>query len=180
MVGIAKGSDAGLLKAVALREGVSHSVLIAAAKWLSWSGNTAQRSLMVIAASAWLLWKRKASAGVVMLVMPTLAAVTATILKESFDRARPNLVPHLENITNPAFPSGHAMNAAAFFILVALLIPGRQPRLTMAACISIIFLIGVSRIMLGVHWPSDVVAGWILGTAFALTGWAITIRVEGK
>ena len=151
---------------------------IAIARWLSWAGMASPRSLMMIAAALWLVWRKRPRAALVMLVVPVLSAVASTVLKESFGRVRPHLVPQLEIINNPAFPSGHATNAASLFLLLALLIPGPHPRLTMAGCAGAALMIGLSRIMLGVHWPSDVLGGWMLGSAFALAGLAIANKWE--
>lgn len=163
----------------ALQDGGADALWIEIARWFSWAGMASPRSLMMIAAALWLAWRKRPRAALVMLVMPVLSAVTSTVLKESFGRVRPNLVPQLEMINNPAFPSGHATNAAALFLLLALLIPGPHPRLTLVACAGAALMIGLSRIMLGVHWPSDVLGGWMLGSAFALAGLVIANKWEG-
>ncbi len=172
--------DNSLSRALGLHVNQGQGMWIALAQWSSWAGTASQRSLMMIAAALWLLWRTRPRAALVMLVAPVLSAIASTVLKEVFGRVRPELIPHLEAITSPAYPSGHATNAASLFILMALLIPGPRPNLTMAACISMALLIGFSRVMLGVHWPSDVIGGWMLGTAFALAGAGIVNIWEGN
>jgi undecaprenyl-diphosphatase len=99
--------------------------------------------------------------------------VLAGLLKLVYARPRPTLVPHLVDVTSSSFPSGHATDSAIVYLTLAALlarsIPERGPRIyIIGAAILMILLIGVSRVYLGVHWPSDVAAGWTLGAAWAL------------
>ena len=94
-------------------------------------------------------------------------------MKLFFARVRPDLVAHLDPIASPSFPSGHANNAAVVYILFIMLVPqARRPWWQFAAA-AMIVLTGLSRIMLGVHWPTDVLGGWMLGTSFALGAAAV-------
>jgi undecaprenyl-diphosphatase len=89
-------------------------------------------------------------------------------------------------VTSPAFPSGHATDAAGFFLAAAFVLAitiahrRRIQLLVVAAGVVLAALVGVSRLVLGVHWPSDVVAGWALGTAIAIAAvviaWSATTR----
>jgi undecaprenyl-diphosphatase len=93
-------------------------------------------------------------------------------------------VPHLTNVDSLSFPSGHAMISAATYMTVGALLAHMQPsRLAraylMTVFITLAILIGISRIYLGVHWPSDVLAGWLLGAAWALLFWIVARRAEG-
>jgi undecaprenyl-diphosphatase len=97
----------------------------------------------------------------------------AGLLKLVYDRPRPTLVPHLVDVTTSSFPSGHAADSAIVYLTLAALlagsIPERGSRLyIIGAAILMILLIGASRVYLGVHWPSDVAAGWAIGAAWAL------------
>jgi undecaprenyl-diphosphatase len=97
----------------------------------------------------------------------------AGLLKLVYARPRPTLVPHLVEVTSTSFPSGHATDSAIVYLTLAVLLARTVPRLVpriciLAAAILMILLIGVSRVYLGVHWPSDVVAGWTIGAAWAL------------
>lgn len=112
-----------------------------------------------------------------------LAAVSggqfvSTLLKLGIDRPRPELVPHLMRETSLSFPSGHAMMSAVTYLalgsLLARISPLRRLKvffLTVAVLLTL--MIGVSRVYLGVHWPSDVLAGWCAGFAWALIWWLI-------
>ena len=96
------------------------------------------------------------------------------LLKAGFDRARPDMIAHLDVVSNASYPSGHAANTAVLYLLLAWLAPPRRRTPFWALAAAMIVLNGLSRIMLGVHWPTDVVGGTLLGAAFALLGaWAV-------
>ena len=105
-------------------------------------------------------------------------AVLSSLLKLGFDHPRPDLIPHLTHVYSASFPSGHAMvSAVAYLTLGSLLtrvVSGIWPKIfVMAVAVLLTGLIGLSRLYLGVHWPSDVLAGWAAGAAWALMWWAI-------
>jgi undecaprenyl-diphosphatase len=169
--GVGKAFDLQVASAVALRSGRDSGALIGLFQWITWFGDTAQRTVMVVIVAAWLIWKARRRAAIIIMVVPILAAVTNSLLKEAFARARPDIVPHLDSIGNLAYPSGHASNAVAFFLLTALILGAKRPILWRGAAIALALVIGASRLTLGVHWPSDVIGGWLWGMAFALIGW---------
>jgi undecaprenyl-diphosphatase len=179
-MGIGKPLDREILSGVALRSGRDSGALIGLFQWITWLGDIAQRTAMVVLVAAWLVWKSRRRAALVIMVVPILAAVTSSVLKEAFARARPDVVPHLDVIGNLAYPSGHASNAMAFFLLMALILPTKRVWLWRSVAVVLALLIGTSRLVLGVHWPSDVIGGWLWGTAFALTGWWTVMRLEAK
>jgi undecaprenyl-diphosphatase len=102
-----------------------------------------------------------------------VSAMTSEVLKAYFGRVRPDLVPQLDIINNAAYPSGHANNAAVVYILFIMLVPQAQHPGWQLAAAAMIIVTGLSRIMLGVHWPTDVIGGWMLGTSFALMAAAV-------
>lgn len=102
--------------------------------------------------------------------------IVSTLLKLGIDRPRPDLVPHLMRETSLSFPSGHAMMSAVTYLtlgsLIARILTQRRLKiLVMAVAVLLTLMVGVSRVYLGVHWPSDVLAGWIAGLAWAIGCW---------
>ena len=177
-MGIGKSLDRDILTSVALRSGRDSSALISLFQWITWLSDSAQRTGMVLLTAAWLMWKARRRAALIIIVVPILAGVTNSVLKEAFARARPDIVPHLDNIGNLAYPSGHAANAVAFFLLAALMLATKRPVLWRSLAVAVALLIGTSRVLLGVHWPSDVLGGWLWGAAFALIGWWAMMRMD--
>jgi undecaprenyl-diphosphatase len=114
-------------------------------------------------------------------------AVFSVILKEVFQRSRPDLVPHAVTVYSPSFPSGHAMvSATAYLTLGALLARSVKEKVLKAyvlgAAVTLTILIGITRVYLGVHWPTDVLAGWTAGSVWAIicSNLARRLQLEGK
>lgn len=106
------------------------------------------------------------------------------VFKHVVARARPDLVPHLMAETSNSFPSGHAANSAIVYLTLATLAWPllRRPAaraFAMTAAVLLVVAIGASRVYLGVHWPSDVLAGWLFGALWAIGWWRIELRVLG-
>jgi undecaprenyl-diphosphatase len=106
-------------------------------------------------------------------------------LKELFDRPRPDLVPHAVQVYTASFPSGHAMlSAVAYLTLGALLARVQAQRRVKAYLLGVsvllAVLIGVSRVYLGVHWPTDVLAGWCVGAAWAMFCWTVALWLQRR
>lgn len=160
--------DMAVSNALNLRRGASPDWLISLMQGISWIGGGLQRYIIVGILTAalwrWCGWGAALAMGVTTL----LSAFTSDVMKSIFGRIRPDLVPQLDPISSPAFPSGHANNAAVVYILFIMLVPQARHPLWQLAAAMMILLTGLSRILLGVHWPTDVVGGWMLGASFAL------------
>ena len=106
-------------------------------------------------------------------------------LKESFDRARPDIVPHLREVMTSSFPSGHAMTSAAVYLTLGVLTMriarGRVAKYyCLAMALLVTLLVGASRVLLGVHYPTDVLAGWFAGMCWALLCLLLELWLERK
>jgi undecaprenyl-diphosphatase len=106
-------------------------------------------------------------------------------LKQLFQRPRPDVVPHLREVMSMSFPSGHALQSAVVYLtLGALSMHIAKRRVTKLYCMTVAMLatvlIGASRVYLGVHYPTDVLAGWLIGLSWALLCWMIERSLERR
>ncbi len=139
-------------------------------------GGFAVLALVTLMAAGYLLVRRRWVDALMLLVATIGGTLISEGLKVGFNRPRPDLVAHIVETTSMSFPSGHAMLSAVTYLTLGALIARtqeqRQSRGYVIACaILITVLIGLTRIYLGVHWPTDVLAGWCLGAAWALACW---------
>ncbi|MES2337302.1 MAG: phosphatase PAP2 family protein [Pseudomonadota bacterium] len=139
-------------------------------------------TIVVTLVATFLILKRQWRPAALAVVAVVSGSLAISALKWFFARARPDLVDHLVDVTSKSFPSGHAGNSAIVYLtLASLMFPViRERRLrifVIAAALLLVGAIGVSRVYLGVHWPSDVIAGWLFGALWALGWWAIEARV---
>ncbi len=109
----------------------------------------------------------------------------STILKHAFNRPRPELVSHEAYVITASFPSGHSMLSAVVFLTMGGLLARytRQKSLKvyiLSLSILATLLVGISRVYLGVHWPTDVLAGWIIGCSWALLCWVIALFLQSR
>ncbi len=139
-------------------------------------GSASVLTLATAATAIYLFLVRKWGTGLFVIAAVASGQVLSSLLKAGLDRPRPELVSHLVQETSLSFPSGHAMiSALAYLTLGALASRGVRGRTAKAYVLSlaviVALLVGVSRIYLGVHWPSDVLAGWCVGFAWAMLWW---------
>lgn len=138
-------------------------------------GTTLVTVVTIVSVLAFLFQKKRVHA-LVMAGVVLAAWASSQATKALYGRPRPDLVPHEAFVYSASFPSGHStMSTAAFLtlaMLVASLASNRRSK-ALAYGVAAVFAVGVgfSRVYLGVHWPTDVLAGWCLGSAWALAGW---------
>jgi undecaprenyl-diphosphatase len=141
--------------------------------------------LVVIAVVGFLLLQTRYRTAVFVLLTSTSGWFVNYALKSSFARTRPTVVPHLRDVTSPSFPSGHALTSAVVYLtLGAVLMHVSKGRLTKIYCLGtammLTLLAGVSRVCLGVHYPTDVIAGWIVGLLWASLCWGAAQMLERR
>ncbi len=130
-------------------------------------------TMLTLLVGGFLLAVRKRATALFVVLAIAGGGLAANLLKLAFVRERPDVVPHLVFVDSASFPSAHAMNSAITFLTLGALLARTQKdwhvkAYLMGAAIVITLLIGFSRVYLGVHWPTDVVAGWIVGAAWAI------------
>lgn len=134
----------------------------------------------------YLLLIRKRGLALLMGVTVLSGMLLSTLLKSGFDRPRPDIA-HTARVFTASFPSGHAaLSAVVFLTLGALLTRTTQERRVkvyfVAIAVFLTIVVGLSRIYLGVHYPTDVIAGWCIGTFWAVTCWtgALWLQLRGS
>lgn len=132
-----------------------------------------------IAGIALLAWLGRRQAAVSALLVILVGRLLVTAQKYGIDRLRPQDEPHLAAATSPAFPSGHAANSMIVCLAFALLFFGktRWRHAAVAVALVLTFLIGSSRVVLGVHWPSDVIGGWAFGLLWVMLALPLAERL---
>jgi len=132
--------------------------------------------LLVVSVAGFLTLQRRYGTALFIFVTSSTGVLVGSAMKALFMRPRPTIVPQLRPVAETSFPSGHAMQSAIVFLtLGALLMRIAVGRLTKLYCfvmaMLLTFLVGVSRVYLGVHYPTDVLGGWIVGMLWASTCW---------
>ena len=129
---------------------------------------------LVLGSIAWHAARREWRAVLLWLLVGVSTGLLFLGLKPAFGRARPNLWTPLVTESGYAFPSGHALASATFYPLLAWLTLGLRGKRFLAFSIGLPLFVGFGRLYLCVHWPTDVLAGWLLGAAQATAGilWA--------
>jgi len=141
-------------------------------------GGVGVLGLLVAASSIFLLIINKGRTALFVTFATLSGAALSSLLKLGFDRPRPDLIPHLTHVHSTSFPSGHAMVSAVVYMTLGTLLAREVCGLwtkiyVMSVAMIVTSLVGLSRLYLGVHWPSDVVAGWAAGASWALIWWVV-------
>jgi undecaprenyl-diphosphatase len=152
---------------------------------LSGMGSTAVLTFITLSVVGYLAVTRRGHAALVVLAAVISGTVVGQLLKIGFARPRPELVPYGTEVFTASFPSGHAMMSAVVYLTLGTLLARTEARrrvksyvMTVAAVLTL--LVGLSRIYLGVHWPSDVVAGWALGAGWSALAWLVMLWLQGR
>jgi membrane-associated phospholipid phosphatase len=128
--------------------------------------------------AAWLWRRRHGHLALALLLVILIGRGLSEVQKYMIARVRPDLEPHLVMVQTSSFPSGHATSSMIFYLTLALALTrdSKWHRPAALGAILLSLLIGLSRVMLGVHWPSDVVGGWAFGLLWVL----LTLRLAER
>lgn len=148
-------------------------------------GGVAVLGLITLFTSIYLLLVGKRGAALFVLVAVVGGTMISQGLKALVGRPRPDLVPNAPMELTASFPSGHAMLSAVTYLTIGVLLtrleaPRRVHAYFLAIAVTMTVLIGVSRVYLGVHWPTDVLAGWCLGASWALFCWLVALWLQRR
>lgn len=148
-------------------------------------GGVTVLTLMTLAVLGYLLLTRNHRTMIFVLIATVGGTALTYGMKFAFDRPRPELVPHLSHVYTSSFPSGHSMMSAAVYLTLATLLSTvlRRRRLKVyVLCIALLtsFLVGLSRVYMGVHYPTDVLGGWAVGLAWALLCWLVDLWLQRR
>ena len=141
--------------------------------------------LVTLAVAIYLLMVGKRRAALFVVAAIGGGMLLSAGLKIGFERPRPALVPHEVRVYTASFPSGHAMLSALTYLTLGALLTRVERRRRAKAfiigfAVALTLVIGISRIYLGVHWPSDVLAGWCGGAAWAALCWFVALQLQRK
>jgi undecaprenyl-diphosphatase len=152
--------------------------LAEAARDITALGGWVVLALLTLASVGYLLLQRKLRHALFLAVAVIGAALLSLLLKDVFARPRPELVPHLVVVSSSSFPSGHSMLSTSVYLTLGAMLARLQSSSLVKAYLQLwalllATLVGISRVYLGVHWPTDVLAGWAAGAAWATLCWVI-------
>lgn len=146
-------------------------------------GGIAVLTLVIASVTGYLLLQRRSDAALLILIATLSGALLSLVLKQSFSRPRPDVVPHLSYVQTAGFPSGHTMLSATVYLTLGAICARFTPRLRdklylIAIAMTLTGLVGLSRVFLGVHYPTDVLAGWMAGLVWATLCWMIAYWLQ--
>ena len=145
------------------RSGFLTEVMVSASRF----GSTPSLIVIALATGSWLVWRGRRADALLVVAGSAGAFALGPVLKAVVERPRPALSEHVVFVNSWSYPSGHSLNSMAALGLITVLAvrgrPGvvRVPLAVLGAFL--VLVVGFSRVYLGVHWPSDVLAGWLIG-----------------
>jgi undecaprenyl-diphosphatase len=148
-------------------------------------GGVAFLILVTASVAGFLLLSGKYHALILLLLSVGGGLLLSTLLKDVFDRPRPSVVPHLSYVATSSFPSGHSLMAAVVYLtlgtLLARLVQSARLKLYfLGVAVALACLVGMSRVYLGVHYPTDVLAGWAAGLAWSVLCWLLARYLQQR
>ncbi|GAA3972748.1 phosphatase PAP2 family protein [Allohahella marinimesophila] len=146
-------------------------------------GGVGVLTFITLVVAGFLVLERKAKVALVVLVTIGSGIALSLLMKMGFDRPRPDLVPHGSYVYTTSFPSGHSMMSAVVYLSLASLLARVQKNrkakvYLIAVAMFLTIAIGISRVYMGVHWPTDVLAGWMAGAFWALLCYMVARHLQ--
>lgn len=141
--------------------------------------------LLALSVTVFLWLEGKPRASLFVFASFVVGWLISSSLKWGFDRPRPDLVPHGAHVYTASFPSGHSMMSAVTYLTLGALAARVHRRVAVKAyflgiALLLTLMVGVSRVYLAVHWPSDVLAGWTAGAAWAMLCWLLASWLQSR
>ncbi len=163
------------------RSGFWTGVMVNASRF----GSTPSLIVIVLFTGAWLVWKGRKADSLLVVLGSAGGLALGPVLKAIVERPRPALSDHVVFVNSWSYPSGHSLNSMVVLGLLTVLAvrerPGAVRRTVLAALGAfLVVVVGFSRVYLGVHWPSDVLAGWLIGVLWLTICFAIAHLVRGN
>lgn len=146
-------------------------------------GGTSVLVIVTLGVVGFLLLQRRRLLALMMGTSVSTGMVVSQVLKWGFDRPRPDLVPALTRVYTLSFPSGHTMMSAVTYLTLGVLCARTSmgtilKGYILGLAVFLTVIVGVSRVYLGVHWPTDVLAGWAVGAGWAVLCWLIMLVLQ--
>lgn len=152
----------------------AHPLLTHAEIWITFLGSAVVTLALAGLSAAYLIWRGRIAHAAALIAIVSGGRLMVELLKLWLARPRPDLGLHAVIVESPSFPSGHATNSMITFVAIALFCaPYERRRAAVILAVAVSLLVGLTRPLLGVHWPSDVLAGWIFGLLWAVGWWRI-------
>jgi len=166
---------------------IGSSTLTEIARDITALGSVSVLALMTLAAAGYLLVRGQYRSMWFTIIATVSGAILSTVLKASFQRERPSIVPHLTETMTSSFPSGHSMLSAMVYLTLGTLLMRltrnrRAKMYILMIAVTLAVMVGLTRIYLGVHYPTDVMAGWAAGLTWAVLCWLVEsyLQRQGK
>ena len=148
-------------------------------------GGNGVLTLITVGVAGFLVLDGKRQDAGLLLLAVISGLIISHALKFGFARSRPDLVPHGAPVFTSSFPSSHSMMSAVVYLTIAAMLarlrPGARHKIYMlSVAVLLTLVVGASRVYLGVHWPTDVLAGWVVGSGWALICWYATLLLQAR